>query len=60
MKLKNIDIEKISKNKCQTKGCPNNAAAILKKKFLCKECNIKVNPKRSDKRSYYVRYVKGV
>ncbi len=57
MKLKITDKEKIAKRKCQTKGCLNKASAIFKTKFLCKECNIKVNPKKIDRKFKYVNYL---
>lgn len=35
MKLKTTDIQKITKIKCEIKGCNNKSYAILKKQFLC-------------------------
>ena len=57
MKLKLTDREKISRFKCQIKGCPNKAAAVFKTKYLCKECDKRLNPKPSDRRCYYVNYI---
>lgn len=56
MKLKNTDINRISKRKCQTKGCPNKASGILKKKFKCRECYRKEHPTKIDRRLYYINY----
>lgn len=55
MKLSLTDKEKIARRRCETKGCPNKAAALFERKYLCKECNIRINPKPKDKRLYYVR-----
>lgn len=49
------DFQKISKRKCQIKKCQNKAAAIFKKKFLCKECSSRINPKSSDRRVFSMR-----
>ena len=49
--------EKISRFKCQTKGCPNKAAGIFKKKFLCKECYSRENPVSSDRKVKYINYI---
>ncbi len=57
MKLPLTDKEKISKRKCQVKGCPNKAGALYKTKFLCEECNVKINPKAKDKKIKYVNYL---
>ncbi len=51
------DIERISRFKCQTKGCPNKASAIFKTKPLCKECKSRIHPTAIDKRCYYVNYI---
>ena len=52
MTLPLTDFQKINRRKCQTKGCPNKATGISKKKFLCKECKKKKN---SNKRPYRAR-----
>ncbi|KKN59056.1 hypothetical protein LCGC14_0546110 [marine sediment metagenome] len=51
------DIQKISRRRCQTKGCPNKAIGIFKKKFLCKECYLRANPTSKDRKFKYVNYI---
>ena len=50
MKLHTTDISQISKRNCETKDCPNKAAAIFKRKFLCKQCYSKEKPNKNDKK----------
>ena len=46
------DIQKISKENCEIEDCPNKAAAIFKRKYLCKQCYSKENPTSTDRRLY--------
>ncbi|KKM94847.1 hypothetical protein LCGC14_1194250 [marine sediment metagenome] len=53
------DIQKISKENCETEDCENKVAAILKKRFLCKQCfNKEKPPRRRSGRQYYLDYLK--
>ncbi len=49
------DSQEISKKNCNTKDCPSKAEGIFKKKFLCKECSSRINPKASDRRVFSIR-----
>ena len=53
MKLKPTDIEKISRRKCQIKGCSNKSYGIVEQKFLCKG---HFREKVPEKRINYSRY----
>jgi len=54
MNQKPTDIEKISKRKCQIKGCSNKSYAIAEQKFLCKG---HYREKHPEKKLNYSRYI---
>lgn len=57
MKLKITDLERLAKFKCQRKDCPNKASAIFENKYICQECDRKINPKPNDRRVHCIRYL---
>ena len=56
MNIKQTDKEKISKLKCQSKGCPNKSSGIFKTKPLCEGCYSRANPVASDRKFKYINY----
>ena len=57
MKLKLTDNQRINRRRCEEKGCPNKATAIFKTKYLCEECNKRVNPKPNDRKFKYINSI---